>query len=36
MGKVVNMANLTGLRNITQEEFTEEVRKRCLGIGEHH
>lgn len=30
--KVVNMANLTGLRNITQEEFTEEVRKRCLRI----
>jgi len=29
---VVNMANLNGLRNITQENFTEEIRQRCLRI----
>lgn len=29
---VVNMANLTGLRNITQENFTEDIKKRCLKI----
>lgn len=29
---VVNMANLNGLRNITKENFTEEVRERCLKI----
>ncbi|MBD5151785.1 MAG: ATP-binding protein [Oscillibacter sp.] len=29
---VLNMANLNGLRNITQEKFTEEIRKRCLNI----
>lgn len=29
---VVNMANLNGLRNITQESFTEDIRQRCLRI----
>lgn len=29
---VVNMANLNGLRNITQENFTEDIRQRCLRI----
>lgn len=29
---VVNMANLNGLRNITKENFTEDVRQRCLRI----
>ena len=29
---VVNMANLNGLRNITKENFTEDVRERCLRI----
>lgn len=29
---VVNMANLNGLRNITQENFTENIRQRCLRI----
>lgn len=29
---VVNMANLNGLRNLTQENFTEEIRQRCLRI----
>ena len=29
---VVNMANLNGLRNITQENFTEDVKQRCLRI----
>ena len=29
---VVNMANLNGLRNITQENFSEEIRQRCLRI----
>lgn len=29
---VVNMMNVNGLRNITQENFTEEVRQRCLRI----
>lgn len=30
--KVVNMANLSGLRNITKENFTEDIRKKCLKI----
>lgn len=29
---VVNMANLNSLRNITQENFTEDIRQRCLRI----
>ena len=29
---VVNMANLNGLRHITKENFTEEIRERCLRI----
>lgn len=29
---VVNMANLNGLRNITQENFTESIRQQCLRI----
>ena len=29
---VVNMANLNGLRSITQENFTEDMRQRCLRI----
>ena len=29
---VVNMANLNGLKNITQENFTEDIRQRCLRI----
>ncbi len=29
---VVNMATLNGLRNITQENFTEDIRQRCLRI----
>lgn len=29
---VVNMANLNGLRNITQENFTENIRQHCLKI----
>lgn len=29
---VVNMANLNGLRNITQENFTENIRQQCLKI----
>ena len=29
---IVNMANLNGLRNITQENFTEDIRQRCLRI----
>ncbi|MGM9600576.1 MAG: ATP/GTP-binding protein [Faecousia sp.] len=29
---VVNMANLNGLRNLTQENFTEDIKQRCLRI----
>lgn len=29
---VVNMANLNGLRHITKENFTEEIRERCLRV----
>lgn len=29
---VVNMANINGLRNIEQENFTEDIRQRCLRI----
>lgn len=29
---VVNMANLNGLRHITEENFTEEIREKCLRI----
>lgn len=29
---VVNMANLNGLRNVTPENFSEDIRKRCLRI----
>ena len=29
---VVNMASLRGLRNITEEEFTEDIQQRCLRI----
>lgn len=29
---VVNMANLKGLQNITQENFTEDIRQRCLRV----
>ncbi len=30
--RVVNMASITGLRTLTQENFTDEIRERCLGI----
>ena len=30
--QVVNMATLQGLRNITKENFTENIRQRCLSI----
>lgn len=29
---VVNMANLNGLRNISKESFTDDIRERCLRI----
>lgn len=29
---VVNMANLNGLRHITKENFTEDIREKCLRI----
>ena len=29
---VMNMANLNGLRNITQENFTEDIKQRCMRI----
>lgn len=30
--QIVNMASIKGLRNITRENFTEDVRQRCLRI----
>ena len=29
---VMNMANVNGLRNITQENFTEDIKQRCMRI----